>query len=185
MRARRYQTANEFSGPGVTDSAAPLVSQLQSSETSLQCERISGRRDPELLSTPEWLSHGSANIEQERNELEDVGQWACGRPDVGGGLPPIDSDGEDAVFSEELTLEKLQEPGASAPLASVSLTLSAEIADAGRDLSSLPEANSCEGAGKMIRCGEHFESSFPLGPGVNLSLPTCGESHPWTHTQDL
>ena len=49
---------------------------------------------------------------QERNELEDVGQWACGRPDVGGGLPPIDSDGEDAVFSEELTLEKLQEPGA-------------------------------------------------------------------------
>ena len=72
-----------------------------------------------------------------------MGQWACGRPDVGGGLPPIDSDGEDAVFSEELTLEKLQEPGASAPLASVSLTFSAEIADAGRDLSSLPEALRC------------------------------------------
>jgi len=53
----------------------------------------------------------AARPRQERNELEDVGQWACGRPDVGGGLPPIDSDSEDAVFSEELTLEKLQEPG--------------------------------------------------------------------------
>ena len=59
------------------------------------------------LALPDWLNVS----QQERNELEDVGQWACGRPDVGGGLPPIDSDGEDAVFSEELTLEKLQEPG--------------------------------------------------------------------------
>ena len=60
-----------------------------------------------------FLTHMALpSVSQERNELEDVGQWACGRPDVGGGLPPIDSDGEDAVFSEELTLEKLQEPGA-------------------------------------------------------------------------
>ena len=47
--------------------------------------------------------------------MEDVGRWACGRPELGGGLPVHESDVDDDVFSEELSLERLPEPGA--PLA--------------------------------------------------------------------
>ena len=50
-------------------------------------------------------------IRQERNVLEDVGKWACGRPEAGN-LATIDSDSEDAVFAEELTLDKLNDSGA-------------------------------------------------------------------------
>ena len=40
-----------------------------------------------------------------------MGKWACGRPEAGN-LATIDSDSEDAVFAEELTLDKLNDSGA-------------------------------------------------------------------------
>ena len=44
--------------------------------------------------------------------MEDVARWACGRPQLGGGMQTADSDADDDVFSEELSLERLHEPGA-------------------------------------------------------------------------
>ena len=44
--------------------------------------------------------------------MEDVGRWACGRPEPGGGMQNLDSDADDDVFTEELSLERLNGPGA-------------------------------------------------------------------------
>lgn len=55
--------------------------------------------------------------------MEDVGRWACGRPELGGGMQNADSDADDDVFSEELSLERLHEPGARTEMRDVQAIL--------------------------------------------------------------
>eukprot|EP00891_Asterochloris_glomerata_P000136 jgi/Astpho2/136/e_gw1.00004.6.1_t len=58
-----------------------------------------------LEGNEEWQQYAATAL-RERNEVENVNRWACGRPQARLSIPAGDSDGED-IFQDELNLDAL------------------------------------------------------------------------------